>query len=336
MEIFKEYQLGKFKLRNKIVMPPMCMYSADDKGLVNEFHVNHYMTRAVGGAGLLIVEATGIAPNGRISDADLGIWEDAQIEGLSNIVNVVKKQGSKIAIQLNHSGRKYIGSKEVVAPSALPFDEKSKTPRELTKEEIKDIISQFILSAKRCGEAGFDAIEIHGAHGYLIHQFLSPLTNLRTDEYGGSLINRVRFLKEILMGIKKDWKNEKPILLRISASDYLKGGITPFDMVQIISMVKEYLSIVHVSSGGLMATDIKVFPGYQVEFARLIKKECEIPTIAVGLITDTELGEEIITKGSADLIAYGRELLRNPYFVLQEAKKHHIDIEIPVQYKRAF
>lgn len=336
MEIYKEYQLGNLKLRNKIVMPPMCMYSADDKGFVNEFHVNHYMTRAVGGVGLLIVEATGVAPNGRISDADLGIWEDSQIDGLKSIVNAVKKQGSKIAIQLNHGGRKYIGTKEVVAPSALPFDEKSKTPRELTKDEIKEMINQFILAAKRCEEAGFDAIEIHGSHGYLIHQFLSPLTNLRTDEYGGSLINRVRFLEEILMGIKKDWKKDKPILLRISASDYIEGGITPSDMVQIINRVKEYLYAVHVSSGGLMAADIKVFPGYQVEFARIIKKECKIPTIAVGLITDTDLGEEIITKGSADLIAYGRELLRNPYFVLQEAKKHHIDIEIPVQYKRAF
>lgn len=336
MNLFKSYDLGNLTLKNRIVMPPMCMYSANESGEVNEFHINHYMTRAVGGVGLIIVEATGVTPNGRISDADLGIWEDSQIEGLKRIVTAVKAQGSKIAIQLNHGGRKYIGTKEVVAPSPLALDENSKVPKELTKDEIKEIIHSFIMAAKRADLAGFDAIEIHGAHGYLIHQFLSPLTNKRRDEYGGNLENRVRFLKEILSGIKKVWNREKPVLLRISASDYLEGGITPSDMVQIIRMVKEYLTIVHVSSGGLMAADIKVFPGYQVEFSKVIKESCNIPAIAVGLITDAAFGEEILEKGSADLIAYGRELLRNPYFVLQEAKKHHIEVDVPLQYKRAF
>ncbi|MDF2803708.1 MAG: dehydrogenase NamA [Anaerocolumna sp.] len=336
MELFSSYRINNLELKNKVVMPPMCMYSSDESGQVNEFHINHYTTRAVGGVGLLIVEATGVTPNGRISDRDLGIWEESQVEGLKRIVTAVKAQGSKIAIQLNHGGRKYTGREELVAPSPIALDNENRTPRELTKEEIKSIIENFSKAAIRSAEAGFDAIEIHGAHGYLIHQFLSPLTNNRIDEYGGSLENRVRFLKEILIGIRDVLKDKKPILLRISASDYLEGGITPLDMVHIINLVKEDLDIVHVSSGGLCTAHINVFPGYQVEFAKIIKEQCNIPTIAVGLITDAALGEEILTNGSADLIAYGRELLRNPYFVLQEAQKHKVDIDIPVQYKRAF
>lgn len=335
MELFNTYQIKKMTLKNKIVMPPMCMYSAEESGQVNDFHINHYTTRAVGGVGLIIVEATGVTPNGRISDADLGNWEDAQIEGLKSLVTNVHNNGSKIAIQLNHGGRKYTGNKELVAPSPLALDQDSKMPRELTKEDIANIVDSFVKAAIRSDIAGFDAIEVHGAHGYLIHQFLSPLTNKRRDEYGGTIENRVRFLKEILIGIKEVFQ-DKPLLLRISANDYLEGGITPLDMVQIINLVKEHVDMVHVSSGGLQAAPIKPYPGYQVEYAKTIREQCDIPTIAVGLITDAAQGEEILHQGSADLIAYGRELLRNPYMVLQEAKKNHVEIEIPMQYKRAF
>lgn len=336
MELFNSYEIKNLTLKNKIVMPPMCMYSAEESGKVNDFHINHYTTRAVGGAGLIIVEATGVTPNGRISDKDLGLWEDGQVEGLKSLVTSVKNNHSKIAIQLNHGGRKYIGIHEPVAPSPLPLDEDSKTPRKLTREDIKSIIDNFVKAAIRSDNAGFDAIEIHGAHGYLIHQFLSPLTNQRTDEYGGSLENRVRFLKEILIGVKEVLKDNKPLLLRVSANDYLEGGITPLDMVEIINLVKEYIDVVHVSSGGLCPAYINTYPGYQVEYAKTIRDQCNIPTIAVGLITDAALGEEILNKKSADLIAYGRELLRNPYFVLQEAKKNNVEIDIPIQYKRAF
>lgn len=337
MKIFESHTLGNLELKNRIVMPPMCMYVANEAGEVNDFHINHYMTRAIGGLGLIIVEATGVTPNGRISDKDLGLWDDKHVEGLKKIVDAVKSYGSKIAIQLNHGGRKYEGEKEVVGVSPEAFDESYRVPRELTKEEIKDIVNSFVDAAKRCDMAGFDAIEIHGAHGYLIHQFLSPLSNKRTDEYGGSLENRVRFLKEILMGIGKVWnKEEKPILLRISASDYLEGGITPSDMVQIINMVKEYITAVHVSSGGLMHAKIEVYPGYQVEFSKIIRKECGLPTIAVGLITDTIMGEQILKEESADFIAYGRELLRNPFFVLQEGVRHKANIAIPESYRRGF
>lgn len=318
-------------------MPPMDMYSANESGIVNKFHYNHYTTRAIGGVGFIIVESTAVTPNGRISDNDLGIWNDEHIDGLSNIVSSVKKYGASIAIQLNHGGRKYVGnSGNVLAPSAIAFDENSKTPKELTKNEIKEIISAFKSAAIRAHKAGFDAIEIHGAHGYLIDEFLSPLSNLRTDEYGGNTENRTRFLKEILEAVTEVWPKEKAISLRVSAEDYKAGGMTGDEMVKIINIVKPYIDIVHVSSGGLVPADIKAYPGYQIKLAELIKIHCKIPTIAVGLITDVNMVEEILSNERADLVALGRELLRNPYWVLNAAKTKGIDIKFPVQYKRAF
>lgn len=335
MNAFESYQLKNLVLKNKIVMPPMCMYSADESGQVNDFHLNHYTTRAVGGAGLIIVESTGVTPNGRISDQDLGIWSDAQLPGLQKLVQSVKQYGAKIAIQLNHAGRKYEGTAGIpLAPSPLKFDENSLEPKTLTKDEIQAIVNSFREAAKRADEAGFDAIEIHGAHGYLVHQFLSPLSNTREDEYGGSLENRTRFLAEILQAVSAVWPAEKPILLRVSASDYVKGGITIEDMVKIVHQVKRYLAMVHVSSGGLVQADIKTYPGYQLNFASTIKTECSIPTIAVGLITEINMVEEILSNGRADLVALGREHLRNPYFVLRAAKKEQA--AIPKQYERAF
>lgn len=337
MNTFKSYILKNTNLKNRIVMPPMCMYSSDETGKANEFHYNHYATRAIGGVGLIIVEATGVAKNGRITDNDLGIWDDAHVDGLKNIVHGVKKYGSKIAIQLNHGGRKYVGTAgEVVAPSAVKFDEKSPLPKELTKDKIKETILSFKEAAKRADEAGFDVIEIHAAHGYLIHQFLSPLSNLRVDEYGGNIKNRTRFLKEVLQAVVEVWPKEKPILLRVSAYDYKNGGINLHDMVEIINDVKEYIDMVHVSTGGLVPAEINTYPGYQVNFSNTIKTKCNIPTIAVGLITNVNMVEEIISNDRADLVAVGRELLRNPYFVLNEAKIRNLDIDYPDQYKGAF
>ncbi len=337
MNTFKSYILKNTNLKNRIVMPPMCMYSSDETGKANEFHYNHYVTRAIGGVGLIIVEATGVAKNGRITDNDLGIWDDVHVDGLKNIVHGVKKYGSKIAIQLNHGGRKYVGTAgEVVAPSSVKFDEKSSLPKELTKDKIKEIILSFKEAAKRADEAGFDAIEIHAAHGYLIHQFLSPLSNLRVDEYGGNIKNRTRFLKEVLQAVVEVWPKEKPILLRVSAYDYKNGGISLHDMVEIINDVKEYIDMVHVSTGGLVPAEINTYPGYQVNFSNTIKTKCNIPTIAVGLVTDINMVEEIISNDRADLVAIGRELLRNPYFVLNEARIRNLDIDYPEQYKGAF
>lgn len=337
MKVYKNYVLKNVNLKNRIVMPPMCVYSADEEGKVNEFHYNHYITRAIGGVGFIIVESTGIAENGRTTDNDLGIWDDGQIEGLKKLADGVKKYGSKIAIQLNHGGRKYTGiAGEAVAPSAIKFDEKSTLPKELTKDKIKEIVISFKEAAIRADKAGFDAIEIHGAHGYLIHQFLSPLSNLRVDEYGGNIKNRTRFLKEVLQAVTEVWPKAKPILLRISAFDYKDGGINLSDMIEIINDVKDYIDMVHVSTGGLIKAEINTYPGYQVNFSSEIKTKCNIPTIAVGLITDINMAEEIVSNDRADLVAFGREILRNPYFALNEAKNNDLDIDYPVQYKVAF
>jgi NADPH2 dehydrogenase len=337
MKTFKNYTLKNINLRNRIVMPPMCMYSSEDTGTANDFHYTHYVTRAIGGVGLIIVESTGVVENGRTTDKDLGIWDDKHIDGLKKIVDGVKMHGAKIAIQLNHGGRKYTGTAgQAVAPSAVKFDEKSILPKELTKDNIKEIVLNFKEAAKRADKAGFDAIEIHGAHGYLIHQFLSPLSNLREDEYGGNIKNRTRFLKEILQAVAEVWPKEKAILLRVSAYDYKEGGIILDDMVEIINEIKEYIDMVHVSTGGLLPVGINVYPGYQLNFSSTIREKCNIPTIAVGLITDINMVEEIISNDRADLVAIGRELLRNPYFVLNKAKTKNLDIDYPEQYKGAF
>ncbi|WP_238861626.1 NADPH dehydrogenase NamA [Clostridium sp. YIM B02569] len=337
MNTFKNYTLKNTNLKNRIVMPPMCMYSSDETGMANDFHYTHYVTRAIGAVGLIILESTGVVENGRTTDNDLGIWDDKHIDGLKKIANGVRKYGSKIAIQLNHGGRKYTGTaSQAVAPSAVKFDERSALPKELTRDDIKEIVLNFKEAAKRADKAGFDAIEIHGAHGYLIHQFLSPLSNLRKDEYGGNIKNRTRFLKEILQAVIEVWPKEKAILLRVSAYDYKNGGITLNDMIEIINEIKEYIDIVHVSTGGLIPAEINAYPGYQVNYSSIIREKCNIPTIAVGLITDINMAEEIISNDRADLVAVGRELLRNPYFVLNEAKTRNLDFDYPEQYKGAF
>lgn len=337
MKAFTEYKIKNLTLRNRIVMPPMCMYSTDESGFVKDFHKVHYTARAIGGVGLIIVEATAVVPNGRITSNDLGIWSDAHIEGLKSLVESVKSYGSKIAIQLAHAGRKCTSNDEyIVAPSPIRFSEEYRIPKELTVDEIKEIVNRFRDAAIRADKAGFDAIEIHGAHGYLIHEFLSPLTNKRNDEYGGSLENRTRFLKEILIAVKEVWPKDKPILLRVSADDYMEGGINKEEMVKIINEVKEYVDIVHVSTGGLISVKFPVFPGYQVTHAETIKMECNVPTIAVGLITEYDQIEEILNNNRADLVAIGRGLLRDPHFVLNMAYKHKIKIDYPVQYERGY
>lgn len=274
MEMFKEFSLKSLTIKNRIVMPPMCMYSADADGNVNDFHLIHYAARAMGGIGLMIVEATGVAPNGRLSDWDLGIWADEHILGLRKITDVCRLYGTKSALQINHAGRKCGATTEhILAPSPLQFSDEYQLPVELSKKQINEVVTQFRDAAFRANSAGFDAIEIHGAHGYLINQFLSPLTNQRKDEYGGSIENRVRFMKEILEDVRKVWPEEKPISLRVSASDYVEGGIDINQMINIINHVKGLIDIVHVSSGAVLPTKIKTYPGYQVSFAEAIRKK---------------------------------------------------------------
>lgn len=336
MKSLTEFNIKNLTLKNRIAMPPMCMYSADEDGKAKNFHETHYISRAVGGVGLIIIEATAVTPNGRISSNDLGIWSDTHIQGLKNIAERVKAYGTKIGIQLAHAGRKCESNDEfIVAPSPIPFSDDSKVPRELNKSEIQEIVLQFKDAARRANEAGFDIIEIHAAHGYLIHEFLSPLSNKRNDEYGGERLNRVRFLIEVLEAVKEVWPNEKPISLRVSADDYTDGGIDKNEMVEIVNLIKNHIDIVHVSSGGLVKARINAFPGYQVSHAEAIRNKCNVPVIAVGLIKDFDHIEELISNNRADLVALGRALLRNPYHVLEMAYQHDIQYS-PVQYERGF
>lgn len=337
MNSFSVFKIKNMELKNRIVMPPMCMYSAEEDGLVQDFHENHYISRAVGGTGLIIIEATGITPNGRISSNDLGIWSDEHIEGLKRIVDKVRPYGAKIGIQLAHAGRKCESNDEfIVAPSPIGFSEDYRVPRELTKEGISKIVELFKHAARRANQAGFDIIEIHGAHGYLIHQFLSPLSNKREDEYGGSRENRVRFLMEVITAIKDVWPQDKPISLRVSADDYTDGGIDKEEMSEIINLVKDSIDIVHVSSGGVVRARINTFPGYQVSHAEYIKEKCKIPVIAVGLIKDYDHVEEIISNNRADLVALGRAILRDPYFASNMAYEKGIKEVNIKQYNRGY
>lgn len=337
MKLFQEYKIKDLCIKNRAVMPPMCMYQANNDGIANEFHHIHYTTRAIGGVGLIIFESTAISPEGRITGNDLGVWDDEHIHGLKKIVDACKVYGAKTALQINHAGRKStVETCDILAPSALRFSEDYRIPTELTVEQIKKLVLDFKEAAERANEAGFDAIEIHGAHGYLIHQFLSPLTNMRKDQYGGSLKNRTRFLMEVLEAVKSVWPEDKPILLRVSASDYSQDGIDANQMVEIIHEVNDYIDLVHVSSGGLLPSKVNAFPGYQVPFSEKIRNECSIPTITVGLIKEADLAEEILSNQRADLVALGRELLRNPYWVINTAAKNGVDGYIPSSYKNAF
>ena len=336
MKIFEAYSIKNLLLRNRIVMPPMCMWQAENNGLVNQKHFVHYATRAVGGVGLIIVEATAVSPEGRIEPKDLGIWNEEQKNSFKALVGECHQYGAKMALQLAHAGRKGFDDANIVAPSALAFSGEYGVPHELTKQEILQKVDDFKRAALRAVEAGFDMIEVHAAHGYLVHEFLSPITNKRTDEFGGSIENRVRFLKLILEGIKEVIPENVPLEIRVSASDYQAGGIDVNEMVRIVNQVKKYLDLVHVSSGGLTENPVKSYPGYQVEFSRIIKERCSIPTIAVGLIDNFALAEEIIENGRADLVALGRALLRDPYWALNVAHANKLDAGIPEMYKRGF
>lgn len=336
LKAFQSYKLKNLDLKNRIVMPPMCMYSAKEDGLVTDFHISHYTARAMGGVALIIVEATGVLPNGRISDHDLGIWDHSQVAGLKELVRQIKSFGSLVGIQLNHGGRKYEGKEKLVGPSPIAYSDSYQEPAQLTTDQIKEIVAAFGNAAKLADEAGFDMIEIHGAHGYLINQFLSPHSNHRSDEYGGSLENRVRFLKEVIASIKDNWPESKTLGIRISATEHLEDGYNEAEMVTMLNLVKEDLDIVHVSTGGNGPWAGNVYPGYQVKQAEIIKQGVGLPIIAVGLLDDIKLIEEVLGNDRADLVAVGRGLLMNPYFVNQEGFKQDQEIELPFQYERGF
>ena len=336
--IFKEFSLKNLKLKNRVVMAPMCMFEAENDGLVNDFHYIHYTNRALGGVSAIIVEASAVESRGRISDKDLGIWSDNHIEGLKKVSDGIKKYGAYAGIQLGHAGRKCsVESEIIIAPSAIAFSSDYKVPVEISKAQMEEVKISFREGARRANEAGFDFIEIHGAHGYLLSEFLSPLSNKRNDEYGGSIENRTRFIVEVIREIKKVWPEDKAILLRVSAKDYQVNGNTKVEMAKIIDIVKkEGIDLVNASTGGVVSdVSMNVYPGYQIPEAEYIKHKCNIPVIAGGLITTGDEGTQIIENDRADLIFLGRVLLREPYWVLNEAKKRNIELEyMPTAYGR--
>ncbi len=336
MHFLQPTKIRNTELKNKIIMPPMCMYEAEN-GQVMPFHLQHYGSRSLGGVGLIITEATAVSPEGRISDNDLGLWDDSLIDGQKSLVDEIHRYGAKAAIQLAHAGRKSESSASPhLAPSAIAFDEKYMTPVEMSIQEIKDIQSAFVQAALRAEMAGFDGIEIHAAHGYLIHEFLSPLSNLRSDEYGGSLDNRARILRDLIKEMRLALKDETFLMVRISASDYDDDGLNPSHLAEILKPVKDSLDAVHVSSGGNVLRKIPLRPLYQVEFAAMIKTALDVPVIAVGLITQADEIESILIENKADYIALGRELLRNPYFVNDQYKKAGLKDLLPEPYLRAY
>ena len=335
-KLFEEFELKGVHFKNRIVMAPMCMYQSDkEDGHVTDWHRVHYPTRAVGGVGLIITEATAVQPIGRISSRDLGIWDDAHIDGQAEIVRLMKANGAKTGIQLAHAGRKATVDGDILAPSAIAFNDQYKTPTAMTTEEIDETVQAFRDGAIRAEKAGFDVIEIHAAHGYLINQFLSPLTNKRTDEYGGSSENRYRLLRRVLDEVNAVWSG--PLFVRISAEDYADGGMSPEQYVEMTQWMKQQnVDLIDVSSGAVVPAKIPVYPGYQVNFAETIKKQTPIATGAVGLITEPRHAEEILQNGRADFIFLARELLRNPYWAYTAATELGADIEAPVPYERGW
>ncbi|MFJ6414204.1 NADH:flavin oxidoreductase/NADH oxidase [Terribacillus saccharophilus] len=337
--LFSTYKIKNLELKNRVVMPPMCQYSVEKKdGIANDWHYLHYVSRAVGGAGFIIVEMTDVEPDGRITDYDLGLWSDEQVPALAKIVEAVHSHGAKIGIQIAHAGRKAEDAAEPVAPSAIPFDENSKTPRALTTEEVKGMVEKFRLAVRRAVQAGFDAIEIHGAHGYLIHQFHSPLTNKRDDEYGQDL---TKFGREVIEAAKAEMPADMPLIMRISAKEYVEGG---YDIEESIEFSKAYkdagADVFDISSGGEGQIAAWGRPGthaaYQVPLARQIKETLQVPVMAVGRLDDPILANAVIGNEEADLVQVGRGMLRNPYWTLEAAKLLRKENIVPKQYEAGF
>ncbi|MDF7812574.1 NADH:flavin oxidoreductase/NADH oxidase [Hymenobacter sp. YC55] len=349
--LFTPFTLRGVTFRNRITVSPMCEYSSQD-GFANDWHLVHLGSRAVGGAGLIISEAAAVSPEGRITPDDLGIWKDDHIAGLRRITDFIASQGSVAGIQLAHAGRKAShaspwkggtvvpesdGGWLTVAPSAEPFTSAEPAPLELDKAGIEKVRADFRAATQRSLQAGFQVIELHAAHGYLFHEFLSPLSNHRTDEYGGSFENRCRLLLEVTEDTRAALPDHLPLLVRISATDWTEGGWTIDDSIALAHQLKERgVDLIDCSTGGnVPKADIPVGPGYQVPFATRVREETGVPTGAVGMITTAAQAEEIVAKGQADLVLLARELLRDPYFPLHAAHELGAEVTWPVQYERA-
>lgn len=341
--LFEPFTQKSLTLKNRTVVAPMCMYSAQPDGLATEWHLVHYGTRAMGGVGMIIAEATAVEPRGRITVNDLGLWNDEQAVALERVVKFCQAQGSAFSIQLAHAGRKAWSNKKgqgperAVAPSAIPYDSDWECPEALDLAGIDRIVTAFGEAARRAGEIGCDSVEIHAAHGYLIYEFLSPLSNQRTDEYGGSLENRSRFLKRVYEAVRANFPAERPVWVRLSATEWVEGGWEIEQSIALSKMMKEWgVDLIDVSTGGnspLQQIE-GLGPNYQVPFADRIRREVGIPTGAVGLITEAHQADEIVQSGKADVVLLAREYLRNPYFTLEAAHVLGHEITWPEAYLR--
>lgn len=340
--LFEPFTQKGMTLRNRIVMAPMCQYSSGADAVPTPWHLVHLGARATGGVGLVIVEATAVESRGRISEGDLGLWNQDQAAGFQPIVRYVKSQGAAMGIQLGHAGRKAWssskakGPEQPIAPSAVPWDEDWVTPTEMTAADIDAVVAAFKHSATLARDLGFDMIELHGAHGYLMHQFHSPISNRRTDEYGGSLENRLRLHKRVIQAVQSVWPEDRPLWIRFSCTDWLPGGLDTEEIVESARLMKQWgIDLIDCSSGGVAPAKVPVGPGYQIPYAEAIRKGAGIATGAVGLVTSPELAEEIVHNGRADVVLLARELLRHPYWPLEAAKALHAEHQWPVQYLRA-
>ncbi len=340
--LFSPLELRHVTLRNRIAMSPMCMYSAGADGLATDWHLAHLAARATGGVGLIVTEATAVEPRGRISAHDLGLWDDAQITPLRRIVQLCQAQGAAMATQLGHAGRKAwsaskgTGPTPVIGPSAIAQEDDWAVPKEMGRADIDGVVAAFGAAAERARAVGFDAVEIHSAHGYLLHQFLSPISNRRSDEYGGSLENRARLLLRVVDAVRKVWPAEQPLLVRLSCTDWVEGGLVVEDIIQVVRWLRDRgVDVADCSSAGVTPVPPPTGAGYQVPFAERIRAETGIITMAVGLISEPQYADEIVRAGCADIVALGRELLRHPHWTLDAARALGIDFPWPKQYVRA-
>lgn len=336
--LLSEFKLKNMKLKNRIVMSPMCTGMADESGKINDWHIDHYVTRAMGGVALIIVEATAVEFEGRYIKTDLGLWSNEQGQELKKLVEKVHEYDTKIGIQLSHSGRKSkIDRNKVYSVTDEPFNEYYYEPKKMSDEDIYNMINSFKLSAKRASDAGFDLLEIHAAHGNLINVFLSPLTNKRNDKWGGSIEKRCLFLELLLKSVREVWDGKKPLAVRISAREYVEGGSTEDDIDYIINMCKENgVDIIDVSAGGVVFTGMKDYHRNQIELAININKRNNVPVMAGGWIKEVKQADDIIKNGNVDLIYLGRELFRNPYWPLLAYRDNSEFNKIPKAYRNSF
>ncbi|HKA45589.1 MAG TPA: NADH:flavin oxidoreductase/NADH oxidase [Burkholderiales bacterium] len=349
--IFRPISFRSVTARNRIMVSPMCQYSAIE-GVPNDWHFQHLGARATGGAGIVFAEMTNVEARGRITHGCAGLWNDEQRDAYARIVRFVKGQGAAAGIQIGHAGRKassarpWEGGKglmpeqngwQIIAPSAIPFAESHPVPQEMDDRTIAATIALFAASARRAREAGFDIIELHGAHGYLISTFLSPVTNRRNDRYGGSFENRIRFLLEVVDAVRSEWPDEKPLFVRISSTDYMEGGWDLEASVQLAAVLKAggKVDLIDCSSGGVdPRQQVHIYPGYQVPFAAAVRSRTGMATGAVGMISSAEMAEQIVGGGQADLVVMARAFLNDPYWPLHAAKVLKAKIPWPLQYER--